>query len=199
MVCASPVVSFAQTMDWTVASDTAAQRFGQPNADITTRSVVHGDETWTVRTVSVLDSPLALSRPDTRNPTTHVEWHQDWEAFNETTPSGIEVSLTPRAGLGFGRGGTTAMAGATLKLGRGIEDMAPDGDEAFGDKPRWYIFASGSRRAVGYNLTRGTDGALHREGLSQDVGHTLGDAAIGVAWRRGPVQSSVGIAYREVE
>lgn len=197
--CLAASPAHAQTADWMAATDHTAQLLAHPHTDTTTTVTSDGNERWIVRTSAPLDSPLAVMRPDTRHQTTRLEWQQDWEAFNETTPSGLEVSLTPHAGLGFGREGTTATAGATLKLGRGLADMAPDGDEEFGDKARWYLFASGSRRAVGYNLTRGTDGSLHREGISQDVGHTLGDAAIGLAWRRGAIQSTVGLAYREVE
>ena len=35
--------------------------------------------------------------------------------------------------------------------------------------------------------------------MSHDEGAFLGDASIGVAYRRGPVQSSFGVVYREIE
>ncbi|MNT32845.1 hypothetical protein D3C72_1687460 [compost metagenome] len=35
--------------------------------------------------------------------------------------------------------------------------------------------------------------------MSHDTGAFLGDASVGVAYRRGAVQSSFGVAYREIE
>ncbi|WP_392354460.1 hypothetical protein V8F63_02970 [Brevundimonas sp. LF-1] len=35
--------------------------------------------------------------------------------------------------------------------------------------------------------------------MTQDAGTYLGDASIGVAYRRGAIQSSFGVVYREIE
>jgi len=115
------------------------------------------------------------------------------------TASGLEVSLTPHAGFGVGSEGGSAEAGATLKIGSGLERMVPDGDEAFGERSRWYVYAAGSGRAVGYNFARTRDGDYARSGYSHDSGSFLGDASIGVAYRRGAVRSSIGLVYREIE
>ena len=115
------------------------------------------------------------------------------------TPSGLEVSLTPHAGVGFGSEGTSAEAGATLKIGEGLDRLAPDGDEAFGERARWYVYAAGSKRAVGYNFARTRDGDFARSGMSHDSGAFLGDASVGVAYRRGALQSTFGVVYREIE
>ncbi len=128
-----------------------------------------------------------------------VTYTRGWVAAQGRTPSGLEVSLTPHAGVGFGREGTTAEAGATLKIGEGLGRLAPDGDEAFGGRARWYVYAAGSKRAVGYNFARTRDGDFARSGMSHDAGAFLGDASIGVAYRRGAMQSSFGIVYREIE
>lgn len=128
-----------------------------------------------------------------------VTYTRGWIAAQGRTPSGLEVSLTPHAGVGFGSDGTTAEAGATLKIGEGLDRLAPDGDEAFGERPRWYLYAAGSKRAVGYNFARTRDGDFARSGMSHDEGSYLGDASIGVAYRRGAVQSSFGVVYREIE
>jgi len=115
------------------------------------------------------------------------------------TASGLEVSLTPHAGIGVGSEGGSAEAGATLKIGSGLERMVPDGEEAFGERSRWYVYAAGSGRAVGYNFARTRDGDYARSGYSHDSGAFLGDASIGVAYRRGAVHSSIGLVYREIE
>ncbi len=128
-----------------------------------------------------------------------VTYTRGWVAAQGRTASGLEVSLTPHAGVGFGSDGTTAEAGATLKIGEGLDRLAPDGDEAFGERARWYVYAAGSKRAVGYNFARTRDGDFARSGMSHDEGAFLGDASIGVAYRRGPVQSSFGVVYREIE
>ena len=128
-----------------------------------------------------------------------VTYTRGWVAAQGRTASGLEVSLTPHAGVGFGSDGTTAEAGATLKIGEGLDRLAPDGDEAFGERARWYVYAAGSKRAVGYNFARTRDGDFARSGMSHDEGAFLGDASIGVAYRRGAVQSSFGVVYREIE
>ena len=115
------------------------------------------------------------------------------------TASGLEVSLTPHAGLGVGSEGRSAEAGVTLKIGEGLDRLAPDGRERFGERARWYLYAAGSGRAVGYNFARTRDGDYARSGYTQDKGSFLGDASVGVAYRRGDVQTSVGIVYREID
>ena len=95
--------------------------------------------------------------------------------------------------------GEPAEAGVTLKIGEGLDRLAPDGDERFGQRPRWYVYAAGSGRAVGYNFARTRDGDYARSGYTQDRGAFLGDASIGVAYRRGDVQTSVGVVYREID
>lgn len=115
------------------------------------------------------------------------------------TASGLEVSLTPHAGLGVGSEGRSAEAGVTLKIGEGLDRLAPDGRERFGERPRWYLYAAGSGRAVGYNFARTRDGDYARSGYTQDKGSFLGDASIGVAYRRGDLQTSVGVVYREID
>jgi len=115
------------------------------------------------------------------------------------TASGLEVSLTPHAGVGVGSEGRSAEAGVTLKIGEGLDRLAPDGGERFGERPRWYLYAAGSGRAVGYNFARTRDGDFARSGYTQDRGSFLGDASIGVAYRRGDVQTSLGVVYREID
>ncbi|PQZ81431.1 hypothetical protein CQ035_13115 [Brevundimonas sp. MYb46] len=143
--------------------------------------------------------PRALDARTYDDESYDVTYTRGWVAAQGRTASGLEVSLTPHAGVGFGSDGTTAEAGATLKIGEGLDRLAPDGNEAFGERARWYVYAAGSKRAVGYNFARTRDGDFARSGMSHDEGAFLGDASIGVAYRRGALQGSVGVVYREIE
>ncbi|RZJ89219.1 MAG: DUF2219 family protein [Brevundimonas sp.] len=163
-------------------------------------------ERWRLRTTGELrradGGPLPLTplqAGDYRADNYDVSYIRGWQGARGYTASGLEVSLTPHAGLGFGSRGPSAEAGATLRIGSGVERIAPDGRQAFGDRPRWYLYAAGSGRAVGYNFARTRDGDYAGSGYSHDSGSFLGDASIGVAWRRGDVQSSFGLVYREIE
>lgn len=163
-------------------------------------------ERWRIRTSGELrradGSPLPVTRLQTGDyqPEDYdVSYVRGWEGARGYTPSGLEVSLTPHAGVGIGSRGPSAEAGATLRIGSGVERLAPEGREAFGERPRWYLYAAGSGRAVGYNFARNRDGAYAGSGYSHDSGSFLGDASIGVAFRRGDVQSSFGLVYREIE
>lgn len=106
----------------------------------------------------------------------------------------VQVELTPHAGVGVNALGGTAEAGATIRVGR-LE--VADGDRAFDeDQGRWYLFAAGTGTAVGLNWARGMEGWDRQ--ISHDTGSFIGDAQIGVAWRRGDTQTSFGYVHREV-
>lgn len=125
-----------------------------------------------------------------------VSYIRGWTSTLGYTADGMAVTFTPHAGVGVGEGGGTAEAGATVRIGR---DLVPDGQEQFGERSRWYVYAAGSGRAVGYNFARTRDGDYARSGVSHDAGAFLGDAQLGVAMRRGAMQSSIGLIYREIE
>lgn len=109
-------------------------------------------------------------------------------------PGAVQVELTPHAGVGVNAQGGTAEAGATIRVGR-LE--VADGEHAFDeDQGRWYLFAAGTGTAVGLNWARGMDGWDRQ--ISHDTGSFIGDAQIGVAWRRGDTQTSFGYVHREV-
>lgn len=124
-----------------------------------------------------------------------VRFVRGWPVATAYTESGLEVSLTPHAGVGVGSDGTSAEAGATVRIGSA---EVRDG-QTFGDRARWYVYAAGSGRAVGYNFARTRDGDYARSGYSHDSGSFLGDASLGVAYRRGDLQGSFGLVYREIE
>jgi hypothetical protein len=126
-------------------------------------------------------------------------YSRGWTESLGQTASGLDVTLTPHVALGVGSRGGSTEAGATLRVGRDLERLVPDGGEAFGERPRWYLYAAGSGRAVGYNFARTRDGDFARSGVSHDSGNFLGDASLGVAMRRGPLHGSFSVVYREIE
>lgn len=128
-----------------------------------------------------------------------LTYTRGWTETLGRTEDGLDVTLTPHVGVGVGSRGQVTEAGATLRIGPDLDRLVPEGEDAFGDRARWYVYAAGSGRAVGYNWARNRDGDYARSGVSHDSGAFLGDASIGVALRRGPVQSSVGLVYREIE
>ena len=128
-----------------------------------------------------------------------LSYTRGWAVARGYTENGLEVTLTPHAGIGVGDRGGTAEAGATLRIGSTADRILPEGSAAFGQRARWYIYAAGSGTAVGYNFARTRDGDYARSGYSRDSGSFLGDASIGVAMRKGDLQGSFGLVYREVE
>lgn len=128
-----------------------------------------------------------------------LSYRRGWAVARGYTENGLEVTLTPHAGIGVGDRGGTAEAGATLKIGSRADRILPEGSAAFGERARWYIYAAGSGTAVGYNFARNRDGEYARSGYSRDSGAFLGDASVGVAIRKGDVQGSFGLVYREIE
>ncbi|MGZ9099881.1 MAG: lipid A-modifier LpxR family protein [Brevundimonas sp.] len=128
-----------------------------------------------------------------------LTYTRGWTGTLGQTASGLDVTLSPHIGVGVGSRGGATEAGATLRIGRDLDRLVPDGGETFGERPRWYLYAAGSGRAVGYNFARTRDGDFARSGVSHDSGTFLGDASLGVAMRRGPVQGSVALVYREIE
>lgn len=146
-------------------------------------------------------SPLP---PGPLDPAAYEAEHYDltytrgWTEILGRTASGLDVALTPHVGVGVGSRGGTTEAGATLRIGPDLDRLVPEGEEAFGQRPRWYLYAAGSGRAVGYNWARNRDGEFARSGVSHDAGSFMGDASLGLAMRRGPVQSSIGLIYREI-
>ena len=154
-------------------------------------------------------APLTLVRPDADNfdaDDVDVTLTRGWPAAVKFAAGKYALDVTPHAGFGFGDAGGSAEAGATVRLGKNVEDRVSDslglrdGGEAFGQRGRWYVFAAASGRAVGMNMLRGQDGDWSRAGLTSDVNSKLiGDSQAGVAWRRGPMQASLGYIHREMK
>jgi hypothetical protein len=128
-------------------------------------------------------------------------------AVSFRTERGIEFDVAPHAGLGVGSAGGQAEGGAMLTVSKSREqqalerlrDMGVQDGASFGDKGRWYLFAAASGRAVGLNMLRGENG-WDRAGWTTDpTGALVGDAQVGVGWRKGDMQSSFGVIHREVK
>ena len=154
-------------------------------------------------------APLSLVRPDAQAfdaENIDVTLTRGWPSAMKLEAGKFALDFSPHAGFGFGDAGGSAEAGATVRLGKNVEDRVSDslglrdGDEAFGQRGRWYVFAAASGRAVGLNMLRSQNGDWSRAGMSSDVNSKLiGDAQAGVAWRKGPMQASVGYIHREMK
>ena len=132
-----------------------------------------------------------------------------WPAALAVTAGGVDMDVTPHAGLGLGSGVATAEAGAVVRLGAHLRDtligglsglglrrMNPAGANAPG---RFYLYASASGRAVDVSLSREAPGDPQRMGWGLDgAGEMISDAGAGMAWRKGAVQASFGYVHREI-
>lgn len=141
------------------------------------------------------------ARPDAARDINYV---REWPSAAEVRRPGYTVAVTPEAGVGYGSYGSSAQAGATVKLTPAERDAKmvkrlgkmgiAEGDAAYGDdEGRWYLFAAAKGRAVGLNMTNGGDRAM-----STDPVALVGDAQAGVGWRKGDVQASVGYTRRSI-
>ena len=131
---------------------------------------------------------------------------RNWPAAVSLTTENLNLDLTPHAGIGVGSAGGSAEAGATLTLGARKADLAgslrkmgfKDGAATYGETGRWYVFAAASGRAVGLSLaSKDLGGGWNR---TQDSSSALiSDASMGVGWRKGDVQTSLGYIHRAVK
>jgi len=132
---------------------------------------------------------------------------RDWPGAVSFNTKRVGFDVSPHAAVGMTPYGTLAEAGARLEISQRKDDAAKRGLKAigvgdgtkFGDKGRWYMFAAASGRAVGLNMLHG-EGGWARAGWTTDQSSTLvGDAQIGVGWRKGPMQTSLGVLHREIK
>ena len=134
---------------------------------------------------------------------------RDWPGAMSFEGRRFGLDVSPHAGVGVTNLGGSAEAGATVQLSRrqSLSETASQRLKAlglrdgarFGDRGRWYLFAAASGRAVGWNMLH-SDSGWDRAGWSQDATSTLvGDAQVGVGFRKGPVQTSLGYIHREIK
>ncbi|MBP7702113.1 MAG: DUF2219 family protein [Phenylobacterium sp.] len=119
----------------------------------------------------------------------------------------LDVAVTPHTGVGLSNSGGQAEAGATLTVAQKrdgevedrLNDLGVRDGKAYGDQGRWYLFAAASGRAVGLNVLR-SDNGWDGQGWTTDPSSALvGDAHVGVAYRKGSMQTSFGYIHREVK
>ena len=150
--------------------------------------------------------PLMLSRGEYEPDAYEVALTRDWPAAVAFSTPAFGVDLTPHAGVGVTNLGGSAEAGATLRLmqrdasaAQRLRALGVRDGSSFGDRGRWYLFAAASGRAVGLNMLH-SDQGWDRAGWTTDRTPTLvGDAQLGIGWRKGSVQTSLGYIHREVK
>lgn len=129
-----------------------------------------------------------------------------WPQAVKFEAAGMAVDFSPHAGVGVGNRGGSAEAGAVVTLGQEMEDRVADAlgggvknGKQFGNRDRWYLFAAASGRAVGLNMLR-QEGDWSSGGWSQDPTSSLvGDAQVGLGWRKGAMQTSFGYVHRKIK
>lgn len=102
---------------------------------------------------------------------------------------GLDVGVSPRAGVSLGQDGTSAQAGATVRFGQYLGALD-------NDRPAWWFFAGADRQAVLYDPGQGFDmrGALVMQPYAM-----VGDAQAGIAVRVGATDVSLAYVHRETE
>ncbi|MCR5877746.1 lipid A deacylase LpxR family protein [Phenylobacterium sp. J367] len=194
-----------------VRDDGQALRFSASQVQLPARKAGAVDS-LRVSVGGVLDTPpglvLSPDRSQFEARDVDVSLIRTWPNAVSFEAGKFDVDLSPHAGLGMGNRGGSAEAGAELRLSapktreeRAVEqlkDMGVGDGAAFGDRGRWYLFAAASGRAVGMNMLR-NEGDWDRAGWTTDATSQLvGDAQVGVGWRKGSVQTSFGVVHREV-
>jgi hypothetical protein len=153
--------------------------------------------------------PLNLAHAQYEADAYEVALTRDWPAALAYDGDRFGVDLTPHAGVGVTNLGGSAEAGATLRLMQRDSRDAKAADRlralgvqdgsTFGERGRWYLFAAASGRAVGLNMLH-SDNGWDRAGWTTDATSALiGDAQVGVGFRKGPMQTSFGYVHREIK
>ncbi len=132
---------------------------------------------------------------------------RSWPRAINFSDGKYEFDVSPHAGVGVGSRGGSAEAGAMLTVGQkrekqaveALKDMGVREGAEYGDKGRWYLFAAASGRAVGLNMLRNEGDWSRGNWTTDDTGELVGDAQVGVGWRKGDMQSSFGVVHREVK
>jgi hypothetical protein len=122
-----------------------------------------------------------------------VTYTRGWPQALSMRSGRFGVDVTPHAGLGVTNAGESAEAGAEVRFG-GASALETLG--AHGQPGKFYFYAQGSGRAVGYNLNRNNMSFRAANMFLQPEPGFVGDAEAGVAWRRGDLQASFGYAQR---
>jgi hypothetical protein len=149
--------------------------------------------------------PIALDRAQFQADAYEVALIRDWPRALSFEGTAFDIDLTPHAGVGVTNYGGSAEAGARVRISRDeraarkLKEMGIGDGAAFGDRGRWYLYGAVNGRAVGLNMMR-NDNGWDRAGWTTDATSALmGDVQMGVGWRKGYLQSSLGVIHREVK
>lgn len=144
-----------------------------------------GHDAWPGRQADTY-SPVVLDR-GRRDAVLAVNYQRAFEqrGYGEE----LDVSFTPRAAVSVGPDGSTAGAGAEVRIGQYLRGQDVEA-------PTWYVFAGADRRTLMYNPGEGMDWASAVQLTDRQV---VGDAQAGIAWRMGEVDLSLAYVRREYE
>ena len=153
-----------------------------------------------------LAGPSGLLEPEAQ--AFDLRYTRGWPSAFAVSAGGVDMDLTPHAGLGLSSGGPSAEAGAMVRLGAHLQDTLIGGLNGLGVRRinhgsdnvgRFYFYASASGRAVDFSMTRDAPGDPQHMGWASDgAGEMISDAQAGMAWRKGAVQASFGYVHREI-
>jgi len=167
-------------------------------------------DTVRLRSAQTVATPQVYAglRPDayTGGGAYDVDYTRTWPAAIRGSAGAYEIDVSPQAGVGYGSAGGSLSGGAMVRLippsrdakvverlkAMGVKDGA-----SYGDQGRWYLFAAARGRAVGLNMAREGAG-LRRDGWSTDPVSLVGDAQVGLGWRKGDMQTSLGYMVRRM-
>ncbi|MEI6440592.1 MAG: lipid A-modifier LpxR family protein [Alphaproteobacteria bacterium] len=140
------------------------------------------------------------------NPDYEVLLSRDWPAALSLRGGRYAVDLTPHAGFAVSNRGNSAEAGATLTFGQNSDSLANALDHlgvhdgsALDAAGRWYVFAAASGRAMGLNMQKDEALGWGRSWSTDNASALVGDAQLGLGWRKGDMQTSLGLIHREVK
>jgi hypothetical protein len=149
--------------------------------------------------------PLNLDRAQFQADAYEISLVREWPKALSFEGKAFDIDLSPHAGLGLTNHGGSAEAGAQVRVSRDekaarkLKEMGIGDGANFGDLGRWYLYAAVSGRAVGLNVLH-NDTGWDRAGWTTDATSALmGDVQMGVGWRKGILQSSLGLIHREVK
>ncbi len=149
--------------------------------------------------------PINLDRAQFQADAYEVALVREWPRALSFEGKAFDVDLSPHAGVGVTNYGGSAEAGAQVKISRDekaarkLKEMGIGDGAIFGDIGRWYLYGAVNGRAVGLNLMH-NDTGWDRSGWSTDATSGLmGDVQMGVGFRKGIMQSSLGLIHREVK
>ncbi|CAN7191770.1 DUF2219 family protein [Phenylobacterium sp. LjRoot219] len=188
------------------SADAAPVRWRSTQVPLSPKTKLRVSVTDPLTAPGATGAQLARAGAETQN--YEVSVVRDWPGAVSFKSGKVGIDVSPHAAVGVTPKGGLAEAGARVELShQGVEDevvaglnaMGVDDGQVFGDKGRWYLFAAASGRAVGLNMLRSGAG-WDRAGWTTDESSTLvGDAQVGVGWRKGAMQTSLGVLHREAK